>query len=84
MNDAPHARALTEKALTEGAISACRTLRQWEMDALGVAAWAPPSPQMLMGAEITAAWIRARCAICGLCPDLIEETDGLMRPRGHG
>lgn len=58
--------------------SACRTLRRWELDALGAAALAPPPATMLVGAEITAAWIRARCAVCGTCPDLTDA--GLTRP----
>jgi len=53
-------------------VEVCRIMAMQEFTELGRDAYLPPldSPVELTGRQITAAWLRARCLICGECPDM--------------
>ena len=53
-------------------VEVCRIMAMQDFTELGRDAYLPPldSPVELTGRQITAAWLRARCLICGECPDM--------------
>ena len=58
--------------MTANDTEVCRTVLRLEIETLGRDAALPPldRPEPLTGRQVTAAWLRARCAICGTCPDI--------------